>query len=83
MINNESHFSDNGNGSMGFSTGQYWAMLLWSIDWNVQTMNAFIRVRKGTDKGQSNWGEYPENQFAGFAKPVSELISRQSHVGAK
>jgi len=40
MINNESHFSDNGNGSMGFPTGQYWTMLLcsllWSIDWNVQ-----------------------------------------------
>jgi hypothetical protein len=50
MINNESHFSDNGNGSMGFSTGQYWAMLLWSIDWNVQTMNAFIRVRKGKQR---------------------------------
>jgi hypothetical protein len=73
MINNENHFSDNDNGSMGFSTGQYWAMLLWSIDWNVQTMNASI----------TNWRGCPENQFAEFTKPVSELISRQSHVGAK
>jgi hypothetical protein len=53
MINNESHFSDNGNGSMGFSTGQYSAMLLWSIDWNVQTMNAKSakRHRKGNPIG--------------------------------
>src|SRR5436305_10624237 len=40
MINNGNHFSDNGNGSIDFPAGQYWAMLLWSIDWNVQNHEA-------------------------------------------
>jgi hypothetical protein len=51
MINNESHFSDNGNGSMASPLVSIWQCCCGALTGMFKIMNAFIKVRKAETKG--------------------------------